>query len=141
MAATPSRAGMPRRSKTFPLDPHQSIIPVDVLLEGPAGRQFVRMALDTGATYTMAPASTLRAIGYDLAHPVKRVEFIAAGSVEYRPLIRIHALQTLGRRLMNVEVVCHDLPAQSPVRGLLGLNILRHLNLHLDFPHRALRVT
>ena len=97
---------MPLRSRSFLLDPTQPIIPVDVLLEGPAGSQFVRMALDTGATYTMAPASTLRAIGYDLAHPVKRAP-----------------------------------PPQSPVRGLLGLNILRHLNLHLDFPHRALRVT
>ena len=131
---------MPRRSKTFPLDPHQSIIPVDVLLEGPAGRQFVRMALDTGATYTMAPVSTLHAIGYDPARSTKRVEFIAAGSVEHRPIVRILAIQALGIRLRDIEVVCHTLPPQSPVRGLLGLNVLRRLNLHLDFPRQILRV-
>lgn len=131
---------MPQRS-SFPLDPKTPLIAVDVLLEGPTGRQFVRMALDTGATYTMAPAATLRAIGYDPAIAGKRIEFVAAGSVEYRPIVRIHAVQALGVHLHNIEIVCHDLPPQSPVRGLLGLNILKHLSVHLDFPKRLLRVT
>lgn len=131
---------MPRRSSVFPLDPQKPLIPVDVLLEGPQGRQFVHMALDTGASYTLVPTSTLIAIGYDPTRAPTRIEFIGASRVERRPLLRIDALQALGVRLLNVEIVCHDLPTQSPVRGLLGLNVLKHLSVHLDFPQRALRV-
>ena len=112
---------MPRRSNVFRLDPRQSIIPIDVLLEGPTGCQFVRMALDTGATYTMAPISTLRAIGYSPSQAEKRVEFIAAGSVEYKPLLRVRAIQTLGVRLAGIEVVCHDLPRPKSCAWVAGV--------------------
>ena len=57
------------------------------------------------------------------------------------PLVRIQALQVFGVRLPELDIVCHELPSQSPVRGLLGLNVLKQLSLHLDFPHRTLRVT
>ncbi|MBI4227699.1 MAG: retroviral-like aspartic protease family protein [Candidatus Omnitrophica bacterium] len=135
---------MPRRFSTprsYDLNPTSAIIPVDVLLEGPRGRQFVRMALDTGATYTMAPAATLQAIGYDPAAASKRVEFVAAGSIEYRPLLAVRAVGAFGVRIASLDVVAHDLPPQSPIRGLLGLNFLKHLALHLDFPRRSLWVS
>lgn len=128
------------RSKTFPLDPTHPIVPVDVLLEGPAGQHLVRMALDTGATYTMAPVSALRAIGYDPATAPARVEFIAASSVEYKPLVTIQAAHAYGIRVAPLAVVCHDLPPQSPVRGLLGLNFLKHLRVSFDFPGKVLKV-
>ena len=134
---------MPPRSKSphaFLLDPHKPLIPVDVLLEGPKGRHFVRMALDTGATYMIAPTSALRAIGYDPAASSRRVDFVAAGGVERRPIVAVKAVQALGIRLAHMDVVCHDLPSQSPVRGLLGLNFLKHVSLHLDFPRRQLTI-
>ena len=132
---------MPRLSNVFRLDPRKPIIPVDVLLEGPRGQQLIRMAVDTGATYTMAPTGAIRAIGYDPAASEDRIEFIAAGSIEYTPRVTILAAQAFGVRLTHVEMVCHDLPPQSPVRGLLGLNFLKHVSLHLDFPHRRLQIT
>ena len=82
----------------------------------------------------MAPFSTLRAIGYDPAISDKHIEFIAAGSIEHKPVVIVKSIQALGIRLKGLEVVCHDLPPQSPVRGLLGLNFLKHISLHLDFP-------
>ena len=132
---------MPLLSNVFPLDPRNPLIAVDVLLEGPKGRQLVRMALDTGATYTMAPVSALCGIGYDPASSAKRVDFVAAGSVEYKSLVTVRAIEAFGIRAQRLDVVCHDLPPQSPVRGLLGLNFLKHVSLHLDFPHRILKVT
>ena len=132
---------MRRRFNVFPLDPSEPIIPVDVLLEGPAGQQIVRMALDTGATYTMAPVSAIHAIGYDPVAATCRIEFVAAGSIEYKPLITLQALSALGFRVPEVQVVCHDLPPQSPVRGFLGLNFLKHARLVLDFPGKTLRLS
>lgn len=93
---------LPSSPSSFPLDPAKPIIPVDVLLEGPNGRQFVRMALDTGATYTMAPIHTLRAIGYDPAASKARVEFIAAGSVEFKPIVTLRSVQALGIRIPHL---------------------------------------
>ena len=69
------------------------------------------------------------------------IEFIAVGGVEYKPLVKVQAIHALGVRLPRLEVVCHDLPPQSPVRGLLGLNFLHHVSLHLDFPRRRLAVS
>ena len=128
-------------SNSFPLDPAKPILPVDVLVEGPHGRQLLRMALDTGATYTMVPVGMMRAIGYDPAASPARIEFIAAGSVEYKPLVVVRAVHAYGIRVPRLEVVCHDLPPQSPVRGLLGLNFIKHVSLHLDFPRRLVTVT
>lgn len=128
-------------SKVFPLDPNKSLIPVEVLLEGPKGQLLVHMALDTGATYTIVPVGTLRAIGYDPTISPVRIEFIAAGSVERKPVVRVQAISAFGIRIPRLQVVCHDLPPQSPVRGLLGLNFLKHVSLHLDFPYRILKVT
>ncbi|MBI3009549.1 MAG: retroviral-like aspartic protease family protein [Candidatus Omnitrophica bacterium] len=140
MAATPSLKGMPQPSSVFPLDPNKPLIPVDVLLVGTKGRLLVRMALDTGATYTMAPIAALRAIGYDPAISKRRIDFIAAGSIEYRPLIKVKTVHALGVQVAPLEIVCHDLPSQSPTRGLLGLNFLKHISLCLDFPHHKLTV-
>lgn len=132
---------MPLPSSAFPLDPTKPIIPVDVLLEGPRGRHLIRMALDTGATYTIAPLGAIRTIGYDPATAPNRIEFVAAGSVEYKSIVTVRAAQAYGIRIPQVQVVCHDLPPQSPVRGLLGLNFLKHLSLHLDFPRLTLTAT
>lgn len=114
---------------------------MDVLLEGPKGRQFVRMALDTGATYTIAPVHTLRAIGYDPAASSARIEFIAAGSVEFKSMVTVRIVQVFGIQIPHLQVIAHDLPPQSPVRGLLGLNFIKHVSLHLDFPHHLLTVS
>ena len=98
------------RSDAFPLDPSKPLIPVDVLLQGPKGRQFVRMALDTGATYTIAPRGTLLAIGCDPALSTKRVEFIAVGSIEYKPLISVQAVKRSGfglRAWTSCVMICH----------------------------------
>lgn len=129
---------MPPRSKTFALDPTTSIIPVDVLLEGPDGQQLIRMAVDTGASYTVAPLWAMRAIGYHPSTAGHTIEFIAAGSIERKPLVTVQTVHAFGFRVAQVPVVCHDLPAQSPVKGLLGLNFLRHFNVHLNFLVRRL---
>lgn len=141
MGATPFPKAMRPPSKAFPLDPTNPLIPVDVLLEGPRGQQLIRMALDTGATYTIAPVGALRAIGYDPAVSPHRIEFVAAGSVESRPVVTVQTVSAFGIRILHLQVVCHDLPTQSPVRGLLGLNFLKHLSIHLDFPRRIVKVT
>lgn len=39
----------------------------------------------------------------------------------------------LGVEIKNMDIVCHDLPPQSPVEGLLGLNFLKKAKVIIDF--------
>ena len=41
----------------------------------------------------------------------------------------------------DVDVLCHDLPPQSPVAGLLGLNVLRRFNVLLAFLRQYLELS
>lgn len=92
------------------------------------------MALDTGATLTVISLNTARAIGYDPSKSGDNVKLVTAGGVVLAPKLRLRSVACLGQKVANLHVVCHDLPAGSPIEGLLGLNFLRHFRLLLDFP-------
>jgi clan AA aspartic protease (TIGR02281 family) len=102
-------------------------------LVGPRTSRVISMVLDTGAVQTMIPIETALAIGYDPVAAKHRVEVVTASGVERVPTLTVKAIHCLGLTVINVDVICHDLPTQSPVKGLLGLNFLRHFNVHLNF--------
>ena len=88
----------------------------------------VRLLVDTGATYTMIPLKAALAVGIDPSVVTQRIPLVTVSAVEYAPLITLASLHCLGHHLHNVQVVCHDLPPQSAVDGLLGLSVLSHLS-------------
>lgn len=114
------------------LSPHGPVL-VYVEITGRAASRVITMALDTGAIMTIIPTETAQIIGYDPTKSTKRLELVTASGIELAPQLTVRAVSCLGQTVKPLEVVCHDLPAQSPVRGLLGLNFLRHFNVHLDF--------
>ena len=85
----------------------------------------LRMLVDTGATYTMIPRKAALALGVDPATAHQHIPIITASAVEYVPLLRIPIVRCVGLELRNLEVACHDLPAESAVEGLLGLTVLQ----------------
>ena len=93
----------------------------------------LRLLVDTGATYTMIPLKAAIAIGCDPAVATRRVPIVTVSAVEYTPLITVPFLKCLGHRLNHIEVACHDLPPQSAVDGLLGLNALTSIPLFREF--------
>ena len=70
----------------------------------------------------------------------KRIELVTASGLELAPRVTVRAVRCLGQTVRHLDVVCHDLPTQSPVKGLLGLNFLRRFHLQLDFPAKRLRL-
>ncbi len=86
----------------------------------------LRMVVDTGATYTMIPRKMALAVGLDLSRASRSIPIITASAVEYVPVLHMPHFRCLGIEFRNIEFVCHDLPSQSAVDGLLGLNVLRH---------------
>jgi clan AA aspartic protease (TIGR02281 family) len=117
------------------IDPQSPVIAVDITLESEGGiKRRIRVALDTGATYTMIPWEIAEALGYKPEMSKEKVTLITASGVETAPLIEIKKIKFLGEGLDNVPVVCHDLPPKSYVTGLLGSSFLRHFRITIDYP-------
>ena len=119
--------------RKFVLPPryHNIIVPVTFCV----GNNFksLSMILDTGATYTMFPFETARALGLDPSVPRRKIEIITASTSECRPVIVVPLVKAFGFEVRNLEVTCHDLPPRAPCDGLLGLNFLRQFNIFLYF--------
>lgn len=117
-------------------DPFASVVVVDLLLESAAGTfsLVIPAVLDTGASFTVVATDILVHLGYDPADPLLERQRIVTGSgVEYAPRIALRSAIAIGQKVTNLEVLGHDLPAESGIDGLLGLNFLRHFRLTIRF--------
>src|SRR3989338_3302591 len=100
----------------------------------------LKMAVDTGATYTIIPVETAVAIGCDPLQARRKIEITTGSSIEYVPLITVPKFRALGFEVKNMEVICHNLPTQSPVEGLLGLNFLKKAGVVIDFSRNIIHI-
>jgi predicted aspartyl protease len=117
-------------------DPSVSSIVVDLLLEAADGRSsiVIPVVLDTGASLTILATDIMARLGYDPANPeLERQRIITGSGVEYAPRVTVQAATAIGQKVINLDVLCHDLPPESGVDGLLGLNFLRHFKLTIRF--------
>jgi len=117
-------------------DPAASSIVVDLLLAGADGRSslLIPVVLDTGASSTIVATDVMAQLGYDPANPrLPRQRIITGSGVEYAPRIAVRSATAIGQKVVNLEVLCHDLPPESGVDGLLGLNFLKRFKLTIRF--------
>ena len=115
----------------------EGIISVYTQIVGPKAKRTIKMALDTGASFTMIPPEKIIAAGHKIpTSQEKMVKIFTASGIEYVPLVTISSLTCLGTTVKNLDIVCHSLPTESPVEGLLGLNFLIHLPAFIEFFHK-----
>ncbi len=117
-------------------DPSVAVVVVDCLLEAADGTSFlvIPVVLDTGASFTVVATDILVHLGYDPANPLFTRQRIVTGSgIEYAPRLTLRSVTAIGQKVANLEVLGHDLPAESGISGLLGLNFLRHFRLTVRF--------
>ena len=117
------------------------IVLTNVVFRGRRDAKILKMVLDTGASITTIPNEIALAIGCDPAKSKKRIEMITASGIEYVPIVVVPKIDLLGFRLKNTEVACLNLPPQSAVSGLLGLNILRNFDIALKFRQKLLEIS
>lgn len=117
----------------FPLDKNQHLIFCEALIR--KGRKEVRLnlALDTGASYTMISSDAALDIGINPAKSNRQIDVTTGSGVILTPVVSIPIFRSLGQEIRNLEVLCHDLPSEGIVDGLLGLNFLKHFNVYLKF--------
>jgi clan AA aspartic protease (TIGR02281 family) len=123
----------------YRFDPRLPLIVLYVGLEGKV-KATLRMALDTGASYTMIPWDVAETLGYEPALSRRKVDIITASGTEKAPLVILESVTTLGEEARRVDCVVHDLPEASRVDGLLGLSFLRNFAVLIDFRRGILRI-
>ncbi len=99
-----------------------------------------KLAVDTGASFTMISLETALSIGIDPSRSSRHIEITTANGIILVPLVTIPSFECLGVEIKNLEVICHNLPPESCVEGLLGLNFLKSLKILFDFPGKIIEI-
>lgn len=118
---------------SFFFDPQQGLIFVSAELWGPNGSAVLRLALDTGATFTVVNIGMLVALGYDPALITDRIQVTTGSGVEFVPRVTLDRIMALGQKRAEFPVLGHTLPPSTGVDGLLGLDYFRGWSLNIDF--------
>ena len=122
------------------IDPQALLIILDVEIFHGDKSRIVRMALDTGATFMVIPWNVVEVLGYDPAAIRQRIPITTASGVEMVPLLTLEKVKALEKEVAHVQAVCHDLPRQSAVDGLLGLSFLKQFDINLYFRQQRLEL-
>ena len=125
----------------YKFDISASVIVVESELEGVNVSEIIKMVLDTGATYTMLPWKIARVLGLKPEVSERNIDIITASGVESVPLVNLKSIRLFDKKVSNIDVVIHDLPAKSYVDGLLGLNFLKNFNLYINFKEGYFELT
>ncbi|MEW5692684.1 MAG: retropepsin-like aspartic protease [Candidatus Hydrogenedentota bacterium] len=94
---------------------------------------YVPVVMDTGATVTILSPDLLVNLGYDPASPnLPRIRMITGSGVEYAPCLIVSGLVVGEERVNNIEILCHDLPVEAGIDGLLGMNFLNKFDVIVE---------
>ena len=126
--------------KSFPLDISHGIILCKAKLAKGRRSIFVKLAVDTGASLSLISVEAALAIGIDPMKSKRHIEITTASGIVFVPVTPLPSLECFGARIKNVEVICHNLPAESPVEGLLGLNFLNAAKVVLNFSRGVIEI-
>lgn len=102
------------------------------LLHGPGGAYNVRLAVDTGATISVISKLALARAGYNPLLGESRT-FFNTDSLHTATVLSVRRLDAMEHSFFELAVVSVDLPSESGIDGLLGLNAFRDKRLVIDF--------
>ncbi len=125
----------------FKFDPKKGLIICNVKISGKGKPLFLKMALDTGATKTIIPFEAAQSVGINPIHSTRSTDITTGSGTVICPVVTIPEFTCFGLTHKKLDVVCHNLPPESPVEGLLGLNFFKDARITIDFPRNTIDVT
>lgn len=93
----------------------------------------IELVFDTGATTTIISWAVAEKLGLKPALSKITVPFFTASGKVLAPIVKIDRVKIQNSFVDNLEVIVHDLPQESRVYGLLGLNFISRFDISLDF--------
>jgi predicted aspartyl protease len=115
--------------KRYPFERWWNLIVVRAAIEGEHDIQVVRLVIDTGCSRSMLSGSRLEAIGCDPSASRQRRRVLTADAIVVVPQVTLRRLHCFGKALENFPVLCHTLPFNTHVDGLLGMDFLRAFDI------------
>jgi len=91
------------------------------------------MVFDPGASMTLVTPQVAEALGCQSTPSASAVSIFTAGGTANAHRVRLESLSLYGEIIAPVDALCIPLPARLGADGLLGLNVLRHFKIGLDF--------
>ena len=132
---------LPSSITEYPLLREAGLLMVYARVTGPRGSRLVRLAVDTGATSTMIPPKIAVAIGVHPARAKMVRETLTVSGKELVPIVVVPRVRLFETTLRRVPVTCHTLPWESPIDGLLGLDLLTRIRAVIDLSKPSLRLS
>ena len=113
----------------------------NVRIIGTKGTVRIDLILDTGAAFTALPWSVLKLIGYDPAVVPQRQQIVTANGIIEVPKLQVEGIAIGTAKARSVEVICHDIPEMTGIRGLLGLSFLKHFRTVIDYQQGFIEIS
>jgi hypothetical protein len=88
----------------------------------------------------MIPPKAALAIGVNPARATAFRETLTASGKELVPVVVIPRLQVFEHVFRRVTIACHELPSESQIDGLLGLDLVTRLNAVIDLGKLTVRI-
>ena len=110
--------------KIYKAEKRGCLLLVRAFVEGPSGKAYPKLLLDTGSAYTMISQEILESIGCSPAVPKRTQRIITGSGYEIVPVILVNIFHCMGNLLENFEILAHTLPLEAYVDGLLAMDFL-----------------
>src|SRR5438067_956106 len=104
---------------TFPFNPRYGLVIVPAKLRGPGGESEIRLAIDTGASFTLISSDVLSEIRCFPITGARHRRIATISGLEDVAVVRVESLSALGSQRSRVPVIFRTLPAAARVDGLL----------------------
>jgi predicted aspartyl protease len=124
---------------SFSLD--AGLILVPALIVGPKGDSALRMAIDTGATFSLVNKEILADLGFDPDECTDMYRVTTGNGTGEMLRIITQSVESVGIRRLRFPVLCHSLPPGTGIDGLLGIDFFEGTRLHIDFIDNIISVT
>lgn len=100
-------------------------------LEGPEGKAYPKLLLDTGSAYTIISQEILENIGCSPALAERRQRIITGSGYEIVPVVSLNRFHCIGKSLEDFKVLAHTLPFGTYVDGLLGMDFMNRFEIEI----------
>jgi len=99
------------------------------------------MAIDTGARASVVSPRVAQELGFDSSETEPTVNIIGATGKSGAAFLRVASAGIMGQEVANLRVLCHPLPAELQLDGVLGLDFLKHFDVQISNSTETLTLT